>query len=269
MAQSKLFLAIDIGNTHTVLGIFRATRLIADWRLTSALQRTADEISVPVLQFLSMAGVAPKSIAGVGISSVVPDLTDVYRTMVRTHFRVEPLIVGSDLDLGFRILYEDPKAVGADRLCDAVAGYEKYGGPLIIIDFGTATTYDVIAENGDYLGGVIAPGIETSAADLHRRAAKLPKIGLQLPATIIGTDTVSSMHAGILWGAVDSMEGMIKRIQQVVVKKEGTRATVIATGGFSTFVSRNSNTIAHVEPTLVLEGIRLISERTERGKKRR
>ncbi len=264
MAGQKLFLAIDIGNTHTVLGIYNAARLLSDWRLTSALQRTADEISVPVLQFLSMAGVAPKSITGVGISSVVPDLTDVYRSMVQTHFHVDPLIVGSDLDLGFRILYEDPKAVGADRLCNAVAGYEKYGGPLIIIDFGTATTYDVVATNGDYLGGVIAPGIETSAADLHRRAAKLPKIGLQLPATIIGTDTVSSMQAGILWGAVDSMEGMVTRIQHVVSKQERTRATVIATGGFSSFVSRHSRTIEHVEPTLVLEGIRLIHERIRR-----
>jgi len=268
MPARKLLLAIDIGNTHTVLGVFRGPRILADWRLTSSLQRTGDEVGIQVRQFLETARVSPGDITRVGISSVVPDLTDVYAAMVRTYFRSEPLVIDSELDLGIRIRYDDPKAVGADRLCNAVAGFAHYGGPLIIIDFGTATTYDVVASNGDYLGGVIAPGIETSAADLHRRAARLPKIGLQLPSSVIGTDTVSSMQAGILLGAVDSMEGMVRRIQAELARRERKPATVIATGGFSSFISRSSRIVRHVEPTLVLEGIRLICDRVNRRGKR-
>jgi len=262
-----MLLAIDIGNTHTVYGIYDGASLLADWRVTSFVQRTEDEVGSSLRHFLRDAAIEPKSIREIGISSVVPNLTDIYLVMAKKYFDLEPTIVHSALDLGIAIQYTDPTAVGADRLCNAIAGYAKYGGPLIIIDFGTATTYDVVAGNGDYLGGVIAPGVETSAADLHRRAAKLPKVELHFPDEIVGRDTVSSMQAGILYGAIDAMEGMVNRLQSEMKKREGTRARVIATGGFCGFLTENSKSIDACEPSLVLEGIRLICERLKKSKR--
>lgn len=256
-----MLLAIDIGNTHTVFGVYRGSRLIADWRATSMLQRTEDEVGTQVRLFLKEAGIALKSIKGVALSSVVPNLTDVFAMMAKKYFAIDPLIISSSINLGIQIHYDDPHSVGADRICNAVAGFTGFGGPLIIIDFGTATTYDVVSATGDYLGGVIAPGIETSAVDLHRRAAKLPKIELRLPRGIIGRDTVSSMQSGILYGAVDAMEGMIKRIQAEVRKNEGKPATVIATGGFSQLMAQQSGMIKACVPSLVLDGIRIIYDR--------
>jgi type III pantothenate kinase len=264
-----MFLGIDIGNTHTVYGLFRGSKLLADWRVVSAIQRTEDEIGVQLRQFLREKGFPLTKVRRIGISSVVPNLTDVFAGMAKKYFDLEPVIVDARIDLDFKILYADPQAVGADRLCNAVAGFTKFGGPLIVIDFGTATTYDVIARNGDYLGGVIAPGVETSAMDLHRRAAKLPKIELHFPREIIGTDTVSSMQAGILFGALDGMEGMVKRLQAEIYKREQVFAKVIATGGFSTLMAKYSNVIEHVEPALVLEGIRLIVERVDKKKSKK
>lgn len=256
-----MLLAIDIGNTHTVLGVFQQSTLKFDWRVTSSLQHTEDEVGAHVKLFLTDAGINLNDIQGICISSVVPDLTDVFAAMARKYFRKEPVIVSSSLNLGIQIRYSDPRAVGADRLCNAIAGFARYGGPLIVIDFGTATTYDVVGTNGDYLGGVIAPGIETSAVDLHRRAAKLPKVELHFPSTIIGTDTASSMQAGILYGAVDSMEGMVRRLQVELLKREGLEGKLIATGGFSKFISEHSSLSIRWEPSLVLEGVRLVYDR--------
>jgi type III pantothenate kinase len=261
-----MFLAIDIGNTHTVLGVYKKDKLLANWRVTSSLQRTEDELGTQVLMFLSHAGLKETAIDHVGISSVVPNLTDISAAMAKKYFRVDPIIISAALPLGIQIRYENPNAVGADRLCNAVAGFAKYGGPLIIIDFGTATTYDVVGANGDYLGGVIAAGIETSAADLHRRAAKLPKIELHLPGAVIGTDTVSSMQSGILYGAIDGMEGMVARLQKSLTASEKKAAIVVATGGFSSFIARYSAVIQHQEPNLVLDGVRLICERLQTKK---
>lgn len=263
-----MFLAIDVGNTHTVFGVFKSVTLVSEWRVTSSHHRTEDEIGTQLISFLNHFNIPTKSIEAIGVSSVVPNLTDVYAAMSKKYFSAEPTIIGSDLKLGIRVLYDDPHQVGADRLCNAVAGHAKYGGPLIIIDFGTATTFDVVAKNGDYLGGVIAPGVETAAMDLHRRAAKLPKIELHFPKKMIATDTVTSMQAGILFGALDGMEGIVRRLQLEINKREGTRANVIATGGFSGLMSRHSKIIDAVEPSLVLEGIRLIHERVkkQRGK---
>jgi type III pantothenate kinase len=186
--------------------------------------------------------------------------------MSEKYFKQKPMIVDASLNLGIKIHYADSRAVGADRLCNAIAGFKRFGGPLIIIDFGTATTYDVIASNGDYLGGVIAPGIETSAMDLHRRAAKLPKIELHFPKDVVGTDTVSSMQSGILFGAIDSTNGMIKRIQAEVYRREKEFAKVIATGGFSSLLNKHTDAFVAVIPSLVLDGIRLICERVKRKK---
>ena len=261
-----MILAIDIGNTHTVMGVFERSKLLFDWRVTSSLQRTEDEVGTYVRLFLSEAGIEPKRIKGLGVSSVVPDLTDVFADMARKYFKVDSVIVSSAIRLGIKIHYDDPKVVGADRLCNAVAGFAKYGGPLIVIDFGTATTYDIVGKKGDYLGGVIAPGIETSAVDLHRRAAKLPKVELRFPSSVIGTDTTSSMQAGILYGALDSMEGMVKRLQGELTKQVKTEGQLIATGGFSKFICDHSQLPIHWEPSLVLEGIRLIYEKVQREK---
>ncbi|MEX1274821.1 MAG: type III pantothenate kinase [Bacteroidota bacterium] len=263
-----MLLAIDIGNTHTVFGVYKGPTLVADWRVTSMLQRTEDEIGAQVRLFLTEAGIPLKRLHGVGIASVVPNMTDIFAMMARKYFGVEPLLISSALNLGRAIRYDDPNSVGADRLCNAVAGYTMVGGPLIIIDFGTATTYDVVAGNGDYLGGVIAPGIETSAVDLHRRAAKLPKVELHFPRTTIGKNTVSSMQAGILYGAVDAMEGMVQRIQNELQGQRENKAKVIATGGFSRFMAEHSSVIEQCHPSLVLDGVRLIYERVN-GKPRK
>jgi len=261
-----MFIAIDIGNTHTVIGIYNKDTCIADYRLRRTQQRKVNEIFAHVQSMLIEAGINEKKVHGIGISSVVPKLTAIYVEMAKKYFHQEPMIVSAELNLGIKILYDDPKLLGSDRICNAIAGYFKYDGPLIIIDFGTATTYDVIASNGDFLGGVIAPGIETSAIALHKRTAMLPRLvgeELHLPATIIGTNTLSSMQAGILWGAVDATTGMVKRIKKELFKHQSKQPVVIATGGFSTFVAEQTRIIQHVEPTLVLDGIRLINDRVK------
>ena len=255
-----MLLAIDIGNTHTVLGVFDKNQLLSDWRISSAIARTEDECWLAVKLFLENGNIKPKRIRGVGISSVVPNLTDIFQAMIRKYFNVEPLTVSADSKLGMEIRYDDPNAVGADRLCNAVAGFGKYGGPLIIIDFGTATTYDVISDSGAYLGGIISPGMEIAAADLHRRSAKLPKIDLHFPQKVIGTDTISSMQSGVLYATVDAMEGMIQRIKDVV----GKEAKVVATGGYAKLIEEHSRGIDYLEPSLVLDGVRLIYERNQR-----
>ncbi|HEY9167648.1 MAG TPA: type III pantothenate kinase [Candidatus Kryptonia bacterium] len=251
-----MLLCIDVGNTHTQFGVYDRKKLKHDYRVASELVRTEDEFGMVVLSLLNHHGVGSKKIEGVGISSVVPNLTDILVRMSRKYFKCEPLVIGPDLELGIRIEYDEPKAVGSDRICDAVAGYLKYGGPLIILDFGTATTYDVVSADGTYLGGAIAPGVETAAGDLQRRAAKLPRIELRFPETAIGKTTVASMQSGIMFGVVDSMEGMVKRIRASI----GSHAKVIATGGFAKMVASQSSIIDKIEPALVLEGVRIIYE---------
>lgn len=260
-----MILTIDIGNTHTVIGIFNGNKLLGDWRVTSFVTRTEDEFGALVKQFCADSKIPLKKIHSVGIASVVPNLTDVCVKMSQKYFMIEPVVISSDLDLGIKILYEDPKAVGADRLCNAVAGYVKHRGPLVIVDFGTATTFDVISKTGEYLGGVITAGVETTSGELHRRAAKLPKIDLKFPANVIGKSTVESMQSGIMYGALDSMETMIRRIS----KELDDYPTVIATGGFSEMMKKNSKVINKHEPTLVLDGIRIIVERVEKKKKKK
>lgn len=260
-----MILTIDIGNTHTVIGIYNGKKLLGDWRVTSFVTRTEDEFGALVKQFCDNAKISMKKISSIGIASVVPNLTEVCITMSQKYFRLEPIVISSDLDLGITVMYDDPRSVGADRLCNAVAGFAKYRGPVVIVDFGTATTFDVVSKKGEYLGGVITAGIETTSAELHRRAAKLPKIDLKFPEKVIGTNTVTSMQSGIMFGALDSMETMIRRIS----KELDDYPTVIATGGFSETIKKQSKVINKHEPTLVLEGIRMIVERQERKNKKK
>lgn len=255
-----MLLAVDIGNTHTVLGLFRRTKLLSDWRIASSTVRTEDELWITVKLFFDQAEISLENISGAVISSVVPNLTGIFEMMIMKYFHLNPVIVSATQDIGISVKYDKPETVGADRVCNAVAAHTKYGGPCIVVDFGTATTFDVITKKGEYLGGVISPGVETSSIDLQRRTALLPKIDLKFPKSVIGADTVASMQSGILYGAVDAMEGMLKRIKKVI----GNNATVIATGGFSKLLAKKSKAIDHVEPALVLEGARLIYEKVKK-----
>ncbi|NOY78056.1 MAG: type III pantothenate kinase [Calditrichaeota bacterium] len=256
--MKDLLLTIDIGNTHTVLGFFRERKLVAHWRLTSSVNRTEDESWMMLRLFCESSHFRADEIAGVVISSVVPNLTPVFAQMTRNYMGIEPLVVSSALELPIQIAYQNPRAVGADRICDAVAGFHSYGGPLIIVDLGTATTFDVITENGEYLGGAIAPGIETSAIDLFRRAAKLFPVQFEFPERIIGRNTKESIQAGIMFGAVQQVDGIVKTIIDEL--NTDKKVHVVGTGGLAGVILNRSKTIEKVEPFLTLDGMRLIYE---------
>ncbi len=257
--MKDLLLTIDVGNTHTVIGFFRGDRLIAHWRLTSSISRTEDESWVLLRLFCESANLNKNQIAGAIISSVVPNLTPVFTHMISEYVGVEPVVVNAALPLPIRIAYDNPRAVGADRICDAVAGFLLYGGPLIIVDLGTATTFDVLTEIGEYLGGAIAPGIETSSMDLFRRAAKLFPVQFEFPGHIIGRNTKESIQAGIMFGAVEQVDGIVRQIKEEL--KTDRPVHVIGTGGLANVIFERSRTIEKVEPDLTLHGMRMIYER--------
>jgi len=246
-----MHLVVDIGNTHTVLGIFEKNILVKHWRVASQYSRTEDEIWVVVDSLFNLEKLKHEKILGVGISSVVPELSRIYRRMVEKYLSIKPMYITADLILGLKILYQDPYSVGADRICNAVAGKIKYGSPLIILDFGTATTFDCITEKGDYLGGVICPGIESAATILHRNAAKLPKIDLIFPPKVIGRNTEESMQSGIMHGSVEMIEGLIMRIK----KELSGKPKVVATGGLAHRIAKRTKAIDLVDENLILEGI--------------
>jgi len=250
-------LMIDIGNTHTVLGMYENDVLGKHWRVTSRYSRTEDETWVVVDSFLKLYKMESKIIEGVCISSVVPEQTRIYRRMVEKYLLCKPMHISPDLNLGLDILYQDPYAVGADRICNAVAGKKKYGAPLIVLDFGTATTFDCINANGDYLGGVICPGIESAASILHHKAAKLPKIELIFPPNVIGRNTEESMQSGIMHGSLELIEGMIRKIKSEI---DG-EPKVVATGGLAHTISKRTKAIDIVDENLILEGIYLLYKR--------
>ncbi len=260
--MKDLLLTIDVGNTHTVIGFFRGETLVAHWRLTSSIARTEDESWVLLRLFCESAGLDKSQIAGAIISSVVPNLTPVFRQMIARYVNLEPVVVSATLPLPIRIAYDNPRAVGADRICDAVGGFLQYGGPLIIVDLGTATTFDVITETGDYLGGAIAPGIETSSMDLFRRAAKLFPVQFEFPERIIGRNTKESIQAGIMFGAVEQVDGIVHRIIEELNPKNPVH--VIGTGGLAPVILGRSKTIEKVEPDLTLHGMRMIYEKLDK-----
>ncbi len=250
-------LMIDIGNTHTVLGLYENDALKKHWRISSRYSRTEDEIWVVVDSFLKLNNMNSEMINGVCISSVVPEETRIYRKMVEKYLSCKPMHISPELNLGLDILYQDPYAVGADRICNAVAGKKKYGVPLIVLDFGTATTFDCINDNGDYLGGVICPGIESAASILHHKAAKLPKIELVFPPNVIGSNTEESMQSGIMYGSVELIQGMIKKIKSEL----GGSPKVVATGGLAHTIAKRTQAIDIVDENLILEGIYLLYKR--------
>lgn len=255
-----MLLALDIGNSTIGAGLFDGEKKLGETQAPSGLQRTPEETWLVIEQLLYESGLAAEHINAVGISSVVPFLTSLFDSLVRKNLGIVPVHISALLDLGFKIRYDQPTMLGSDRICSAAAGYAKYGGPLIIVDFGTATTYGVVDANGDFLGGAISLGVKTTADALHSRTAQLPPITLALPERTICTDTVSAMQAGTMFGAIDAVEGMIARCK----KELGAEARVVATGGLSAIMTPLIPSITHHDPSLVLDGVRLICERLHR-----
>ena len=255
-----MLLTIDIGNTQIAAGLMENDQLKAHWRLASTADRTEDETWILMTAIAEANGVDIRQARGVAISSVVPDITHTLEKMAIKYLGCEPVVVSAALDLGITIRYDNPSLVGADRLCNAVGGYAKYGGPLNIVDFGTATTFDIISGTGEYLGGIIAPGIEMSAQILHRRAAKLPRVYLSFPETIIGHSTETSMQSGLMYGAVEMVEGITARIGEEL----GQKTKNIATGGLARLLLGHLRTDYLLEPFLTLEGMNLIYRRNRK-----
>lgn len=255
-----MLMAVDIGNTTIALGLFEGKKPVKSWKLKTDREKTSDEYAAVLLTLFRLSGHDPGAIAGGIISSVVPPLTPVFEEVCRSFFRVEPRVVGPGLKTGMPILYENPLEVGADRIAAAVAAFEKYGGPLIIVDFGTATTFDAISARGEYLGGAIAPGIQISAEALYLKTAKLPRIEIRKPKKAIGRTTVSSMQSGLYFGYV----GLVTRTIEEIRKELATGARVIATGGGGLIVPELTDIEAY-EPDLVLEGLRIIFDRNRDG----
>ncbi len=250
-----MLLAIDIGNTNTVLGIFDKNKLVESWRLVSSHTRTADEYWITAKLLCNDAHISTRDLDGVIIGSVVPELTHNFTAMSKKYLSIEPITVNHTLNLGLKLLVEEPAEVGADRICNVVAGREHYPFPLVIVDLGTATTFDVLNENGDYIGGAIAPGLATAALELTRKAAQLHKIAFKYPDHIIGKTTEEHMQSGIFAGHIAMIEGIIERIK---TELSCSSLYVIATGGFCEEIKKHSSIIKEANPLLTLEGLHLI-----------
>jgi type III pantothenate kinase len=257
-----MLLAIDIGNTTVALGVFEVKRLLRDWGIRSVREKTADEYGITLLELLRASGLDPAAIKGTIISSVVPPLTPAFQALSQSLFGVKALVVGPGLRTGMPILYENPGEVGADRVVASVGAFEKYGGPCIVVDFGTATTFDAITAKGEYLGGAIAPGIQISAEALYLKTAKLPRIEVVKPKKPIGKTTVASMQSGIYFGYV----GLVNNIISEISREIGAEPKIVVTGGFASRLGPEIKAPHHHEPHLVLEGLRILFERNKEEK---
>jgi type III pantothenate kinase len=249
-----MLLAIDIGNTEITLGVFEGEELRATWRLATRLHRVADEYAALSMKLLEHRGLKLNDISEIALCCVVPPLLSTITDMCRRYFNVTPLVVGAGVKTGVRIRMDNPREVGADRIVNAAAAHHLYGGPVIITDFGTATTFDVVSREGDYLGGVIAPGMGTAAEALYTRAAMLPRVELAPPKHVIGTSTTTAMQSGIIYGYIGLVEGIVSRLQ----KELGEKTTVVATGGYAGLIANETSIINTVNPDITLIGLRLI-----------
>lgn len=255
-----MLLAIDLGNTNTVFGVYDVSdKLIKHWRLSTQKERTVDEYGILLRNLFALEQIDAHSIRRIVIASVVPPLDAVLHEMATTYFSVEPVFVTPE-NAGISVLYENPREVGADRIVNAVAVLSKYGKPAIVVDFGTATTFDAITAAGEYRGGVIAPGIGISAEALFERAAKLPRIEIQKPDRVIGSSTVGSMQSGLFYGYVGLVDGIIARMK----KELGPSTRVIGTGGQAALISQGTELIETVDPNLTLDGLQLVASRLGR-----
>lgn len=251
-----MILVFDVGNTNMVVGIFDQEKLLTHWRIRTDTQRTADEYGIMLHGLFLYHKLQDESIKAVIISSVVPTLNMELEWMCQRYFGCKPILVGPGTKTGLALKYDNPREVGADRVVNAVAGYHKYGGPLIIVDFGTATTFCVVNQAGEYLGGAIAPGIKISTDALVSRASKLPKVELAIPKSMIGKNTVMSMQVGIMYGFVGQVEGIINRMK----KEIGGDVKVIATGGLAALIAGETDSIDQIDEFLTLDGLRLLYE---------
>jgi len=251
-----MLMVLDVGNTNTVLGIYSDDELLNHWRLTTERERTADEYGILIRTLFNLGEMSDGTLTGIVISSVVPPARPALEEMAVRYFGIQPLFVEPTLKLGMPVLYKPPEDVGADRIVNAVAAYAQFGGPAIVVDFGTATTFDAISALGEYLGGVIAPGIGISAEALFLRAARLPRVEIRPPAKVVGDSTVASIQSGLYWGYAGLVDGVLKRM-----KSELENPYVVSTGGLAELISPACAEIDSVEKNLTLEGMRLIYER--------
>ena len=253
-----MLLAIDVGNTETVLGVFEGERLAWHWRMATHGDRTADELALLYGGFLGQHGLSfSRQITGVAIASVVPEQTKALREMVHHYFHFQPVIVEPGVKTGISVATDNPKEVGADRIVNALAAHAMFGGPCVVVDFGTATTYDAVSGRGEYLGGAIAPGVRISAGALFSETARLTRVELSPPRSIIGKNTVESIQSGLLFGTAAEVDGMVERMQ----KELGGSATGVVTGGLAETILPFCQTVDHHEPWLTLKGLRLIYEK--------
>lgn len=252
-----MLLAVDVGNTETVLGVFSDRELTRQWRISTVADRTADELALMFGGLLEHQDLSfDRNVTAVVIASVVPTATQALREMVRRYFGFRPLVVEPGVKTGIPVLTDNPKEVGADRVLNAVAAIDLHGSPAIVVDFGTATTFDAVSERGEYVGGVIAPGVQISAAALYEHTARLPRVELVAPSSVIGKNTVESVQSGIMYGYASMVDGVVDRMA-----KELGEPTVIATGGLAPIMIEECRSIDHHEPWLTLQGLRIVFER--------
>ncbi|MGL4991952.1 MAG: type III pantothenate kinase [Sarcina sp.] len=258
-----MILLIDAGNTNIVLGLSKNDDYIASWRISTDAKKTSDEYAIQVMQLFNQSNLNPNEVEGIIISSVVPNIMHSVENMVRKCFKKEPLIIGPGIKTGINIKYDNPREVGADRIVNAVAAYEEHKRALIIVDFGTATTYCAITEKGDYLGGNICPGIKISSEALFERAAKLPRVELEKPKHIICKNTVTSMQAGIIYGYIGQVEYIVRRMKDEMKELGEKEPLVIATGGLANLINKETKVIDRVEPKLTLEGLKILYDKNK------